>query len=238
MSPSAPNLDAGVNGIAANRIQSLKLQHKDFGESSVALQELDRHNSGNKVIPLPEDASAGRATEDLEASYQATATPAYSVFNDRQRKSIIFMVACAGFFSTLSANIYFPALNALSRDLKVSNGLINLTLTSYMIFQGLAPTVFGDLADMVGRRPAYILGFTIYIGTPLHHLTLRFWLMPQLGANIGLALKNNYAALLVLRCLQSSGSSGTVALGSGVVTDIASSGERGRFMAMFIFVCA
>ena len=123
------------------------------------------------------------------------------------------MVACAGFFSPLSANIYFLALNALSADLKVSNELINLNLTSYVIFQGLAPTVFGDLADMTGKRPTYILGFIIYI-----------------GANVGLALLNNFAALLVLRCLLSTRSSGTVALDNGVVADIASSGERGKFM--------
>ena len=55
-------------------------------------------------------------------------------------------------------------------------------------------------------------------------------LTPKLGANIGLALQNNYAALLVLRCLQSTGSSGTVALGNAVVADIASTGERGKFM--------
>ena len=127
------------------------------------------------------------------------------------------MVACGGFFSPLSANIYFPALNSLAADLKVSNELINLSLTSYMIFQGLAPTIFGDLADMTGRRPTYILGFIIYI-----------------GANVGLALQNKYAALLVLRCLQSTGSSGTVALGNGVVADIASSGERGKFMGMSV----
>lgn len=61
-------------------------------------------------------------------------------------------------------------------------------------------------------------------------------LTPQRGANIGLALQNDYAALLLLRCLQSTGSSGTVALGTGVVADIASSGERGKFMGTSIFV--
>jgi MFS family permease len=66
-----------------------------------------------------------------------------------------------------------------------------------MIFQGLAPTVFGDLADMAGRRPAYIIAFTIY-----------------LGANIGLALQNSYAALFILRCIQSTGSSGAIAWAS------------------------
>lgn len=55
-----------------------------------------------------------------------------------------------------------------------------------------------------------------------------------IGANIGLALQDNYAALLILRCLQGTGSSGTVALGSGVVVDIASSGERGTFIGKFV----
>lgn len=144
--------------------------------------------------------------------------PSYSVFTERQRQYIIFMASFGGFFSPLSANIYFPALNAIAKDLKVSSGVINLTLTSYMIFQGLAPSIFGDLGDMVGRRPAYILGFIIYI-----------------GANVGLALQNNYAALLILRCVQSTGSSGTVALGSGVAADIASSGERGKYIGFTSF---
>lgn len=51
------------------------------------------------------------------------------------------------------------------------------------------------------------------------------------GANIGLALQNNYAALLVLRMLQAAGSSGTVTLANGVVGDIVTSSERGSYMA-------
>lgn len=125
------------------------------------------------------------------------------------------MVTVAAFISPTSANIYFPALNPLQQDLHVSTTLINLTLTSYMIFQGLAPTIFGDLADMAGRRPAYILAFIIYI-----------------GANIGLALQDSYAALFILRCLQSTGSSGAIALGYGVVADVSTSAERGTYMGI------
>ena len=188
-------------------------------ESSTAQQGEILHQSAedrvfdHEATPPQEDDPARRETDDLETVHPVPSGPLYSVFTEGQRKYIVFMVACGGFFSPLSANIYFPALNSLSKDLKVSSELINLSLTTYMIFQGLAPTVFGDLADMIGRRPVYILGFIVYI-----------------GANIGLALQKNYAALLVLRCLQSSGSSGTVALGNGVVADIASSGERGKFI--------
>ena len=152
-------------------------------------------------------------SRDPEAPERLPSGPPYSVFPTRQKQYIIFMTAWGSFFSPLSSNIYFPALNTLAKYLKVSSGVINLTVTSYMIFQGLAPTIFGDLGDLLGRRPAYILGFIIY-----------------LGANIGFALQKNYVVLFILRCLQSTGSSGTVALGNGVVGDIATSGERGKYM--------
>jgi multidrug resistance protein len=155
------------------------------------------------------------AGQDEEANLEAVISlrPVYSKFSKRQKRFIVFMASFAGFFSPLSANIYFPVLPTLAQALHVSDAKINLTLTSYMIFQGLAPTIFGDLADMAGRRPAYLIGFVIYI-----------------GANIGIALQNSYPALFVLRCLQSTGSSSTIALASGVVADIATTSERGTYM--------
>jgi len=71
----------------------------------------------------------------------------------------------------------------------------------------------GSFADQTGRRPAYIICFIIYI-----------------ASNIGLALQNSYAALIVLRCMQSSGISSTVALSAATVADIATKDERGSSM--------
>lgn len=152
---------------------------------------------------------------DLEALQGVTTGPVYSAFSTWKKRYIVVMVTWAAFISPTSANIYFPALNPLQEALGVSTKLINLTLTSYMIFQGLAPTIFGDFAEMSGRRPSYILAFTIYV-----------------GANIGLALQDSYAALFILRSLQSSGSSGAIALGYGVVADLSTSAERGKYMGI------
>ena len=101
---------------------------------------------------------------DLEALAQVPSSrPLHSVFGQKQKVFIICMAGLGSFFSPLRANIYFPALPALAKDLNVSNELINLTLTSYMIFQGLAPAFMGDLADVAGRRPVYIICFVIYL---------------------------------------------------------------------------
>ena len=155
---------------------------------------------------------------DLESIHPITSSgPRYSVFGIHQKRYIIFMAAFAGFFSSLSANMYFPTLNSLAAALHVSDELIALTLTSYMIFRGLAPTIYGDLSEMIGRRPVYILGFVIFI-----------------AANVGLALLKSYPALFILRCLQSTGSSGAVALGNGVVADVSTMAEKGVYMGFMV----
>ncbi|KAI9732557.1 MAG: hypothetical protein M1834_003892 [Cirrosporium novae-zelandiae] len=177
------------------------------------------HSSGHwsSTTSRQEEIVDAEAAEDLNLepiTTVSTRTPIYSIFTKNQKRLVVVMTAMGSFFSPLTANIYFPALETLATDLSVSSSSINLTITSYMIFQGIAPTFFGDLADMAGRRPAYGIGFIVYI-----------------AANIGLALQNNFAALLVLRMLQSTGSSGNIALGNGIVGDIATSAERGTYMS-------
>lgn len=54
-------------------------------------------------------------------------------------------------------------------------------------------------------------------------------------ACVGLALvpTNAYWLLMVLRCLQAAGSASTIALGAGVIADIAERSERGGFFGLF-----
>lgn len=118
--------------------------------------------------------------------------------------------------SGFASNIYFPALTTIAQDLDVSIELVNLTITSYLIFQGLAPSLWGPVSDVRGRRTAYCCTFVVFI-----------------GACIGLYQTENYATLLVLRCLQSTGSASTIAIGSGVIGDITTRAERGGFMGIF-----
>ena len=39
----------------------------------------------------------------------------------------------AAFFSPLSSNVYFPAINTIAKDLRVSISRINLTVTTYQV---------------------------------------------------------------------------------------------------------
>ncbi|KAL1864539.1 hypothetical protein VTK73DRAFT_5788 [Phialemonium thermophilum] len=140
----------------------------------------------------------------------------YSIFDRRQTAFIVMLVSVAATFSGFASNIYFPALPNIADEFGVSIELINLTVTSYLIFQGLAPSLWGPISDVKGRRIAYSLTFIVFF-----------------GACIGLAEAKNYATMVVLRCIQSTGSASTIAIGSGVIGDITTRANRGGLMGIF-----
>lgn len=109
-----------------------------------------------------------------------------------------------------------PIVPTIAKDLGISVELITITVTSYLVFQGLAPSIWGPRSDVKGRRIAYICTFLVF-----------------LGACIGLALTKNYATLVTLRCLRSTGSASTIAIGSGVIGDITTRANRGGYMGVF-----
>jgi hypothetical protein len=59
--------------------------------------------------------------------------PPYTVFSTRQKLFVIIVATAASVFSPLSANIYFPALQKIRKELNVTEDVLNLTITSYMV---------------------------------------------------------------------------------------------------------
>ena len=119
----------------------------------------------------------------------------YSVFTTSEKWCIVAMVSFAAWFSTLSSFIYYPAIPTLSTALDVSVSKINLTVATYMSVATIAPTLVGDAADILGRRPIYMLTLSVYV-----------------VANIAIALSHSYSALLGLRVLQALAISGSTTL--------------------------
>ncbi|KXJ89145.1 chloramphenicol resistance protein [Microdochium bolleyi] len=178
---------------------------------------LVRNEATSTVNSQDVDAEATPALPGRDAETALSRTPsgpAYSVFPASMIWWIVAMNFLAAFMSPMTGNIYFTVIPSLSKELGVTIAQINLTVTTYTVFQGLAPMFFGNFGDSAGRRPAFIVAFIIF-----------------LGANIGLALQRDYVTLLVLRMLQSTGASGTLALVYAVVADLAPRSERGRYMA-------
>lgn len=198
---------------------AVNLEKKGF---STAADHLDDSQKSTK-------ASQANGTDQEPPSEQPVTSPSpngdpseaiqapYSSFSLFEKRMIVLAASLSAFFSPLTAQIYFPALNVVAQAFDVSTTKINLTVTTYMIFQGITPMFIGGFADTAGRRPAYVICFVVYI-----------------AANIGVASCQNYAELLVLRSLQSAGSSSTVALCQAVVADTITSAERGQYIGITV----
>ena len=174
-------------------------------------------NMPNSTPALVKSAIEAAPTSLVEPrAVESNPNEAYSKFSSRQKAIIVSIASIVGLLSPLSSNLYTPAIPTIARDLHVSTGAINLTITSYLILQGLSPTLWGAIGDSVGRRPLYIICLTVYFGSCL-----------------GLSLCNTYAGIVALRALQAVGSASTTAIGAGLIGDLVHSSRRGSFMGNY-----
>jgi len=88
----------------------------------------------------PENAVPQDPTTEPPSSQPEATGPPYSIFSHNQKKWLILTASLGAFFSPMSAQIYLPALNSIAKDLNVSNSLVNLTITTYMVYSGQTNT--------------------------------------------------------------------------------------------------
>lgn len=113
-------------------------------------------------------------------------------------------------------NVYMPAIPRITEKLQITPGETLLSVTMYLVFQGISPSFWAPLSDTIGRRPVILCTMVVF-----------------LAANLGLSFVNVFWGLLVLRMVQAFGASSTIAIGAGIVSDVASKEQRGRFMSYF-----
>ncbi|KAH6868626.1 major facilitator superfamily domain-containing protein [Alternaria rosae] len=144
----------------------------------------------------------------------AVPVPPFTVFTSHQRTYFTYLLGYLTLTSSLTATIYLPLIESLSRQYNASIPAIDLTIALYLVFQAISPAFCGPFSDRLGRRPVFLITFAIYI-----------------AASLGLALnENSYTALLVLPSLQSVGGLAVISLAYAVVADISLPAERGKIL--------
>ncbi|ATY65801.1 Major facilitator superfamily transporter [Cordyceps militaris] len=177
-------------------------------------QVITRQQPVSTADSSPRDSVSAEEEAVMSDSSERTLTKPYCVYSSRKKTIIVLLATMTAFISTVSAQIYLPAMSPMARELNVTDEDITLTITTYMIFQGISPMFVTSVADTRGRRPAYAFCFVIYI-----------------AATVGLALVRDFAGAMALRSLQSIGSSSTMVLCSAVIADTITSAERGQYFA-------
>ena len=137
----------------------------------------------------------------------------YSRFNKNYKTLLVVQCAFTGFYSSIAGAIYYPVLSVIENEFSISEQQVNITVVVYFLFQGIAPSIMGGLADSFGRRPIVLSSIMLY-----------------LIACISLACSNSYGEILGLRCLQAAGIAPVIAINSGIMGDITTKAERGGYV--------
>ena len=135
---------------------------------------------------------------------------------DYSRKWYVMAAVSTGtLLATIDGSIVNVALPTLVRELQTDFATVQWVVLAYLLaLATLLPSV-GRLADMIGKKQIYTLGFVVF--------TLGSFLC---------GLAGTVHQLIFFRVVQAIGATMILALGSAIVTEAFPSGERGRALGI------
>jgi EmrB/QacA subfamily drug resistance transporter len=136
--------------------------------------------------------------------------------DDNKRKwFILFNVSLGIFMATLDGGIVNLALPTIMASFSIDLATIQWVVTSYLLTISSFLPIFGRLADILGKKRLYSMGFLVF------------------GAGSLLcALSNSIEFLILSRIAQALGASILMSLGQGIVTATFPPNERGRALGI------
>ncbi|SMN20573.1 similar to Saccharomyces cerevisiae YIL121W QDR2 Multidrug transporter of the major facilitator superfamily, required for resistance to quinidine, barban, cisplatin, and bleomycin [Maudiozyma saulgeensis] len=190
----------------------------DLGSGSdIELYDPNCYSGENSSIDQPSDSEFCEIVRTKSVHDDSKTPIEYEVPRSRfdRRAKMILVIQCAftGFFSSIAGAIYYPVLNVIEGEFHINEEQVNITVVVYFLFQGVAPSIMGGLADSLGRRPVVLTSIILYF-----------------CACIGLARSQNYGQIVGLRCLQAAGISPVIAINSGIMGDVTTKPERGGYV--------
>ncbi|WP_244146403.1 multidrug effflux MFS transporter [Comamonas antarctica] len=127
----------------------------------------------------------------------------------------LWLLVLVTFSGTMAMHIFVPALPVAGAALGASAASMQQTITLYVIGLALGQLIYGPVSDAVGRRPALLLGLSVYF-----------------CAGVMALLAPTLQWLLVARLLQALGGAAGIALGRAIVRDTAEPARVTRELAL------
>ncbi|WP_423198589.1 MULTISPECIES: Bcr/CflA family multidrug efflux MFS transporter [unclassified Cupriavidus] len=133
----------------------------------------------------------------------------------------LWLLICASLtaLAPLSIDMYLPSFPALSADLGVDIGRVQLTLGAFLIGLALGQAFYGPISDRFGRKPPLYLGLAIYA-----------------IAAAGCALAASVEALMLWRFLAALGGCAGLVVSRAVIRDRLEAHESARAFSSLMLV--
>jgi MFS family permease len=203
------------------------------------------HSSGDDVVPIRSlegektDLEQSRAESDPHYEYltfQTGLPPSYSTatealglelpdlrkydspfeWSNSRKNTIMFLSCCATFCTAYSAGSYSIASGPLRAKWGLSQVTFNLGVTTWATGFAFSPMFLAPLSEINGRRPIFLASGLMFF-----------------AAQIGCALTDSYAGMLVARFFVGAGGSTFATIVGGVVSDIYHADRRNTPMALY-----
>ncbi|KAJ8518978.1 hypothetical protein ONZ45_g4023 [Pleurotus djamor] len=129
---------------------------------------------------------------------------------------VLLIISSAAMIAGLSANIQTPAIQQMEERLPATSSQISLSLSIFILSQGLVPLVWSAMSEIMGRKLVYLVSIGLAI----------------VGC-IATALAPNIGLVIGFRVLQGAGTSAVVALGAATLADLYPPAIRGTKMGVY-----
>ena len=131
--------------------------------------------------------------------------------SDRQKWFVLGTTALGAFMGAMMFTSVNVALPSLVTTFETSFNVVQWVVLAYLLATGTLLLIVGRLADMLGKKTLYLLGYLIFtVGSLL------------------CALAPGVYTLIIFRAIQGFGSAFLTALGLAIITDTFPASERGR----------
>ncbi|NVN99962.1 MAG: multidrug effflux MFS transporter [Geobacteraceae bacterium] len=151
-------------------------------------------------------------------------TASYSAVKptDMSRRQLVHMVLILGAltaFSSMSIDMYLPAFPQMAKDLKVSLGTVQLSISAFLFGSAAGQLFYGPLADRYGRRRPLLCGLALYV-----------------ASTVGCACVQTGEGLLFWRVVMAVGGGAGMVISRAVVRDLYDTAEAARMFSLLILI--
>ncbi|KAA0890546.1 Bcr/CflA family efflux MFS transporter [Oryzomonas rubra] len=122
-------------------------------------------------------------------------------------------------FASISTDLYLPAMPMMSHSLHANEGLVDLTISAYLIGFSLGQLLWGPISDRYGRRSSVAIGLVLFV----------------IGS-AGCALSGSALAMIGWRVVQALGACASVALSRAMVRDLYEGARAAQMLSILITV--
>lgn len=129
-------------------------------------------------------------------------------------RSCVLVLASMAMLAMIATDIYLPSMPSIVADLHTTHGLLQLTLSLFMLGTAAGQLFYGAMLDHVGRRSVLCWSMGLY-----------------LAASVVCSFADSVLVLIIFRVIQAFGASGSIVIAFAAPRDIENEVERSKLMS-------